>query len=87
MKESSSSSSSSPETPSPSSGSGMQQQQQQQQPHHALSNGWTLWCHLPHDTDWSLKSYIKLHDINTVEQAVSVTEMLPPKLVMNCMLF
>jgi hypothetical protein len=26
--------------------------------HHALSTGWTLWCHLPHDTDWSLKSYI-----------------------------
>jgi hypothetical protein len=43
--------------------------------------------HLPHDTDWSLKSYIKLYDFNTVEQTVSVTEMLPPKLVMNCMLF
>ena len=55
--------------------------------HHALSGGWTLWGHLPHDTDWSLKSYIKLYDFNTVEQTVSVTEMLPPKLVMNCMLF
>ena len=55
--------------------------------HHMLSCGWTLWCHLPHDTDWSLKSYIKLYDFNTVEQAVSVTEMLPPKLVINCMLF
>ncbi len=57
------------------------------QKHHALSGGWTLWGHLPHDTDWSLKSYIKLYDFNTVEQAVSVTEMLPPKLVVNCMLF
>jgi hypothetical protein len=57
------------------------------QQHHALSGGWTLWGHLPHDTDWSLKSYIKLYDFNTVEQAVSVTEMLPPKLVVNCMLF
>ncbi len=65
----------------------VQQQQQQQQQHHALSVGWTLWGHLPHDTDWSLKSYIKLYDFNTVEQAVSVTEMLPPKLVVNCMLF
>ena len=54
--------------------------------HHALSGGWTLWGHLPHDTDWSLKSYIKLYDFNTVEQTVSVTEMLPPKLVMNCIL-
>jgi len=55
--------------------------------HHELSSEWTLWAHLPHDTDWSLKSYIKLYDFNTVEQAVSVTEMLPPKLVVNCMLF
>ena len=59
----------------------------QHSPHHELSGGWTLWGHLPHDTDWSLKSYIKLYDFNTVEQAVSVTEMLPPKLVVNCMLF
>ena len=55
--------------------------------HHELSSGWTLWGHLPHDTDWSLKSYIKLYDFDTVEQTISVTEMLPPKLVMNCMLF
>ena len=23
---------------------------------HPLSNNWTLWAHLPHNTDWSLKS-------------------------------
>ena len=80
MKESSSSSASaSASAPAPS--------DDQSSPHHALSCGWTLWGHLPHDTDWSLKSYIKLYDFNTVEQAVSVTEMLPPKLVVNCMLF
>ena len=80
MKESSSSSASaSASAPAPS--------DDQSSPHHVLSCGWTLWCHLPHDTDWSLKSYIKLYYFNTVEQAVSVTEMLPPKLVMNCMLF
>ena len=54
---------------------------------HPLIFKWVLWGHLPHDTDWSLKSYIKLYDFNTVEQTVSVTEILPPKLVMNCMLF
>lgn len=82
MKESSSSSS--PDAPSSNDDS---QQLQQVQQHHALSSGWTLWCHLPHDTDWSLASYIKIYDFNTVEQAVSMTEMLPPKLVTNCMLF
>ena len=84
MKESSSSSSSEQQAPKQ---EPPQKQQEPPQPHHALSCGWTLWCHLPHDTDWSLKSYIKLHSFNTVEHAVSVTEMLPPKLVMNCMLF
>jgi hypothetical protein len=77
MKESSSSSSSSSNNPPAA----------VTKTHHELSSEWTLWAHLPHDTDWSLKSYIKLYDFNTVEQAVSVTEMLPPKLVVNCMLF
>jgi hypothetical protein len=26
---------------------------------HKLSDTWILWAHLPHDTDWSIKSYIK----------------------------
>jgi hypothetical protein len=81
MKESSSSSTSA------SASTDMNATVSKSQHHHSLSGGWTLWCHLPHDTDWSLKSYIKLYDFNTVEQAVSVTEMLPPKLVVNCMLF
>ncbi|MBM3454254.1 MAG: eukaryotic translation initiation factor EIF4E family protein [Bacteroidetes bacterium] len=55
--------------------------------HHELSCKWTLWCHLPHDTDWSLKSYKKMHCVETLEQTISLTEMLPVKLVTNCMLF
>ena len=27
---------------------------------HPLHDKWVLWAHLPHDTDWSLKSYIKI---------------------------
>ena len=54
---------------------------------HALSDKWTLWAHLPHDTDWSLKSYTKIFEFETVEDAVAITDMLPPKLIMNCMLF
>jgi hypothetical protein len=54
---------------------------------HTLSGSWTLWSHLPHDTDWSLSSYTKICQFNTVEEAVAITEMLPPKLIMNCMLF
>jgi hypothetical protein len=54
---------------------------------HDLSDGWILWAHLPHDTDWSLKSYMKIYEFNTVEQAITITETLPPVLVTNCMLF
>jgi hypothetical protein len=54
---------------------------------HELSDGWILWAHLPHDTDWSLKSYMKIYEFNTVEQAITITETLPPVLVTNCMLF
>jgi len=25
--------------------------------YHNLSDKWTLWAHLPHDTDWRLESY------------------------------
>jgi hypothetical protein len=54
---------------------------------HDLSDAWILWAHLPHDTDWSLKSYMKIYEFNTVEQAITITETLPPVLVTNCMLF
>jgi hypothetical protein len=54
---------------------------------HSLSDTWILWAHLPHDTDWSIKSYTKIFEFNTLEQAVTITEMLPPKLIVNCMLF
>ena len=54
---------------------------------HSLSDTWTLWAHLPHDTDWSLKSYKKILTFNSVEQAISIVETLPIKMIKNCMLF
>lgn len=54
---------------------------------HKLSDKWTLWAHLPHNTDWSLKSYIPIYTFNTIEETIAVTESLPAPLVENCMLF
>jgi hypothetical protein len=54
---------------------------------HYLSDKWTLWAHLPHNTDWSLKSYIPIATFTTVEETIAVTESLPAPLVENCMLF
>ena len=55
--------------------------------YHRLSDKWTVWAHLPHDTDWSVKSYKKIYTVGTVEEAVAITETLPDVLVKNCMLF
>jgi len=54
---------------------------------HELANNWTLWAHLPHDTDWSIKSYITISNLTNVEETLAVTETLPSILVENCMLF
>jgi translation initiation factor 4E len=54
---------------------------------HPLHDKWTLWAHLPHDTDWSIHSYKKIFTVSTVEEGIAITETLPEVLVKNCMLF
>jgi hypothetical protein len=54
---------------------------------HKLRGRWTLWAHLPHNTDWSIKSYIPIFTFTTIEDSVAVTETIPPAMVENCMLF
>ena len=53
---------------------------------HNLSDKWVLWAHLPHDTDWSLKSYIKIMELSTMEEIISLTNAIPDKMIKNCML-
>lgn len=54
---------------------------------HALKTRWNLWAHLPQDQDWSTKSYKKIYEFNTAEEAIAITELLPEGLIKNCMLF
>ena len=54
---------------------------------HLLANKWTMWAHLPHDIDWSINSYKKIYTMQTVEEAIALTETLPDVLVKICMLF
>jgi len=54
---------------------------------HTLADKWTLWAHLPHNTDWTIKSYIPIATFSTLEETIAVTESLPVPLVENCMLF
>jgi translation initiation factor 4E len=54
---------------------------------HKLSSNWTIYAHLPHDTDWSLVSYKKIFSTDKMEEFITLTESLPDKLISNCMLF
>jgi hypothetical protein len=54
---------------------------------HTLYDKWVLWAHLPHDTDWTLKSYKKIMAVKSIEEMVSLYSVIPEKLVKNCMLF
>ena len=54
---------------------------------HPLYDKWVLWAHLPHDTDWSVNSYIKIMEVNTMEEVVSLLNSVPALMVKNCMLF
>lgn len=57
------------------------------QEYHPLNGEWCLWGHMPHNTDWSITSYINISSFNTVENTIAVTETLGDVLVKNCMLF
>lgn len=54
---------------------------------HPLYDKWVLWAHLPHDTDWTMESYIRIMTIGTMEEAVELYKSIPDKLTTNCMLF
>tara|TARA_B100000925_G_scaffold270670_1_gene233335 strand:+ start:828 stop:1361 length:534 start_codon:yes stop_codon:yes gene_type:complete len=62
-------------------------QEEQTQALHKLLHKWQLWAHLPHDTDWSLKSYKSISSIESVEEIIALYDSLPDQVVKNCMLF
>ena len=39
---------------------------------HKFSNKWTLWAHLPNDTDWTINSYINIYTFNYVEELITI---------------
>ena len=52
-----------------------------------LSDKWVLWAHLPHDTDWSLKSYYTIHKFDKLNDSILLNNRLKDELLVNCMLF
>ena len=54
---------------------------------HKLYDTWSMWAHLPHDTDWSLSSYKEISTFKTIEETLAFFESFPEVLTRNCMLF
>ena len=54
---------------------------------YSLSDKWVLWAHLPHDTDWSLKSYYKIHAFNDLKDSILLNNSFSDDFIRNCMLF
>jgi len=54
---------------------------------HPLSEKWVLWAHLPHDTDWSMNSYISIMTVTYVEEITALMHTLPDSLLSTCMFF
>ena len=52
-----------------------------------LYDKWTLYAHLPHDTDWSINSYKIISTISCVEQGIAIYKNIPDKMAQNCMMF
>ena len=52
-----------------------------------LNGRWVLWAHLPHDTDWSVRSYKTIFEFSTVEEACALIANIPDAMIQNCMLF
>ena len=52
-----------------------------------LYDKWTLWAHLPHDTNWTFESYIRILTFDSPEAMIMLLETIPEEMTTNCMLF
>ena len=54
---------------------------------HPLLFKCVLWGHLPHEIDWSIKSYNNIITVRYVEELITLLHVLPDQLITNCMTF
>jgi hypothetical protein len=55
--------------------------------YHKLQYKWTLWAHLPQDSDWTKNSYKPIFTFTNVEEVIAILNVVPETMVKNCMLF
>ena len=54
---------------------------------HLLKDKWTMWAHLPDDTNWTINSYKNIITLNSLEQSIQFFNIFPDILIKSCMLF
>ena len=54
---------------------------------HILNRKWILWSHLPQNPDWTINSYNQICSLNTLEDVVTILNIIPDALLTSCMLF
>ena len=54
---------------------------------HNLDDNWVLYIHYPNDTNWNISSYKKIAEINTIEKAIVLFNMISEDLYSRCMFF
>tara|TARA_A100001015_G_scaffold315616_1_gene427871 strand:+ start:5413 stop:5889 length:477 start_codon:yes stop_codon:yes gene_type:complete len=54
---------------------------------HPLKSTWTLYLHLPNETDWSINSYKKILTIQYVEELIELYNFITNKMIISCMFF
>lgn len=55
---------------------------------HFLNDKWNVYYHLPQDKNWDLSSYsVIINSMDTVEQVISINDLLNENIVKNSMLF
>lgn len=52
-----------------------------------LTDTWVLWYHNPNDTNWSINSYKKMAEINTIKDFWNTYEHIENNIIENSMLF
>ena len=52
-----------------------------------LNNKYTLYAHLPNDSNWDISSYKVITNINILEEMISLNENIPEDLIQKCMFF
>ena len=63
------------------------QQTQQPSPHHPLESPWTVWTHSHTNPKWDAASYLRIFEMNTVEETVAICDAIVEPFITKSMFY